>query len=50
MSHKKMQYNYNTKMLTGRPKPIEIIGDPDNQLPAKWISTVYPMITLKVIL
>jgi hypothetical protein len=28
-------------MFTRRTKPIQIIGDPDNQLPDKWSSTVY---------
>jgi len=40
LSHKKMRYNYGEKMLTGRAKPIRIIGDPDNQRQDKWSSTV----------
>jgi hypothetical protein len=28
-------------MFTWREKPIRIIGNPDNQLPDKWISTVF---------
>ena len=28
-------------MVTGRAKPIRIIGDPGNQRPDKWGSTVY---------
>jgi hypothetical protein len=27
-------------MFTGRAKPIRIIGEPDNQSPDKWSSTV----------
>jgi len=43
VSHKKMQYNYSTKMFTRRAKPIWIIGDIgdlDNQRPDKWSFTV----------
>jgi hypothetical protein len=40
LSHKKMQYSYSKKMFTGRAETIWIIGDPDNQLPYKWSSTV----------
>ena len=41
LSHKKkMQYNYSQKIFTGTAKPIRIIGDPDNQLPDNWSSTV----------
>jgi len=37
-----MQYNYYSKeMFTRRAKPIQIIGDPDNQRPDKWSSTVF---------
>ena len=32
--------NYSKEMFTGRAKPIWIIGDPDNQPPDKWSSTV----------
>jgi hypothetical protein len=35
-----MQYNYSMEMFIGKAKPIRIIGDPDNQLPDKWSSTV----------
>jgi hypothetical protein len=28
-------------MSTRRAKPIQIIGDPDNQRPDKWSSTVF---------
>ena len=35
-----MQYNYSKKMFTGRSKPIRIIGEPDNQSPDDWRSTV----------
>jgi len=41
LSHKKMQYNFSMKMFTQRAKPIGIIGDPDNQHPDKWSSTVF---------
>jgi hypothetical protein len=41
LNHKKTQYNYSKRMFTRRTKPIRIIGDPDNQLPDKRISTVY---------
>jgi hypothetical protein len=34
-SHEKMYYNYSKKMSTRRAKPIQIIGDPDNQRPDK---------------
>jgi len=27
------QYNYSSKIFTGRAKPIRIIGDPDKQCP-----------------
>ena len=27
--------------FTGRTKPVRISGDPDNQSPDKWSSTVY---------
>jgi hypothetical protein len=40
LNHKKMQHNYSKKKFTGRAKTIRIIGDPDNQLPNKWSSTV----------
>ena len=40
LSHKKVQYNYSTKMFTQRAKPICTIGDPDNQHPDMWSSTV----------
>jgi hypothetical protein len=33
-------YDYSKKMFTGRVKPIRIIGDPDNQRPDNWRSTV----------
>jgi hypothetical protein len=33
LSHKKVQYNYSTKMFTQRAKSIWTIGDPDNQRP-----------------
>jgi len=39
-SHKKMYYNYKKKMFTGKTQPIRIIGEPDNQRPDKWSSTV----------
>jgi hypothetical protein len=39
LSHNKMQYNY-SKASTRRAKPVWIIGDPDNQRPDKWSSTV----------
>ena len=36
-----MQYSYSEKLLTGKAKPIQITGgDPDNQHPNKWSSTV----------
>ena len=40
LSHKKMWYIYSKKMFTRRAKSIRIIGDPGNQLPDKWSSTV----------
>jgi len=40
-----MQYNYSKKMFTGRAKQIRIIGEPDNQLPDKWRSTVFDNLT-----
>ena len=40
LSHKKVQYSYSKKMFTRRAKPFRIIGDPDNQRPDKWSSTV----------
>jgi hypothetical protein len=41
LSHKKMWYvQLLYKMFTRRAKSIRIIGDPDNQLPDKWSSTV----------
>ena len=40
LNHKKVQYNYSTKMFTRRAKPIRIIGVPDNQRPDEWSSTV----------
>jgi hypothetical protein len=30
LSHKNTQYNCSKKVFTGRTKPIQIIGDPDN--------------------
>jgi hypothetical protein len=41
VSHKKMQNSYSKKMFSGRAKQIRIIGDPDNQRPDKWSSTVF---------
>ena len=41
LSHKKMQYNYSKNMFTGRANPNRLIGDPDNQRPDKWSSTVF---------
>ena len=38
LSYKKLQYSYS--IFTRRAKPIRIIGDPDNQLPDKWSSTL----------
>jgi len=35
-----MQYNYSDEKFAGRAKPIRIIGEPDNQSPDKWSSTV----------
>jgi len=35
-----MQYKYSKKMFNLRSKPIWLIGDPDNQLPDKWSSTL----------
>ena len=35
-----MYYDYGKEMLTGRVKPIRIIGDPDNQRPDECSSTV----------
>ena len=40
LRRKKMQYNYSTKMFSGRAKPIRVIGDPDNQRSDKWSSSV----------
>jgi hypothetical protein len=40
LSSKMMQYNYSEKMITRRAKQIRIIGDPVNQRPDKWSSTV----------
>jgi len=40
LSLKKVQYNYSTKVFTRRAKPIWTIGDPDNQCPDMWSSTV----------
>jgi hypothetical protein len=40
--HKNM-YNYSKTMFPWRAKLIRIIGDPDNQLPAKWSSTLRPI-------
>jgi len=36
-----MQYNYSKKMFTRRAEPVGMIGDPDNQLPGNWSSTVF---------
>jgi hypothetical protein len=44
-SHKKMHYNYSKKMFTGRAKQTRIIGEPDNQRPDKWSSTVFDNLT-----
>jgi len=41
LSHNKIMYNYSKKMLTGRAKPIRIIGDSDNQIPDNWSYTVH---------
>jgi hypothetical protein len=41
LSHKKIQYTFGTKLFTRIAKPIRIIGDPDNQRPEKWSSTVF---------
>jgi len=41
LRYKKMQYNYSKKMFTRRAKPVGMIGDPDNQLPGNWSSTVF---------
>jgi hypothetical protein len=41
-----MQYNYSKKMFTGRAKQYRIIGEPDNQLPDKWGSTVIKIASL----
>jgi hypothetical protein len=35
-----MHYNFSKKMFTGRAKQIRIIGEPDNERPGKWSSTV----------
>jgi hypothetical protein len=40
VGHKKMQYHYNKRLSTRRAKLIRIIGDPHNQRPDKWGSTV----------
>jgi hypothetical protein len=40
-SHNKIRYNYSREMFTRREKPIRIIGDPDNQHPDKWSSTIF---------
>jgi hypothetical protein len=40
VSHKKVQYSYNKEMFSGRTKQTRIIGEPDNQHPDKWISTL----------
>jgi hypothetical protein len=32
LSHKNVWYSYSKEMLTGKTKPIRIIGVPDNQL------------------
>jgi len=38
-----MQYSYSKEMFTGRAKPMQIIGDTDNQRPVKWSCTVQQM-------
>ena len=45
--HEIMQYNYSKQIFRGRAKPIRIIGDPDNQLPDNWSSTVLVLILEK---
>ena len=40
LSHNKMKYNYSKNMFTLKAKPYRLFGDPDNQLPDKWSSTV----------
>jgi len=40
-------YNNSKKMFTRRAKPIRIIGDPDNERPDKWSSTV-PLCFIRV--
>jgi hypothetical protein len=40
LSHKKVQYNYSTKMFTRRTKPMWTTGDPDNQRLDMCCSTV----------
>ena len=40
LSHKKMQYHYSKERFSGRVKQIRIIGQPDNERPDKWSSTV----------
>jgi hypothetical protein len=36
-----MSYTYSKKMFTRRAEPIRASGDPDNQRPDKWSSTVF---------
>ena len=35
-------------MFTRKAKPIRIIGDPDNQRPDEWSSTVITITTLEI--
>jgi hypothetical protein len=38
---KRKLHNYRKKMFNRRVKTIRIIGDPDNQPPDKWSSTIF---------
>jgi uncharacterized protein YcfJ len=44
LSHKIIEYNCSKQMSSGRAKPIRIIGDPGNQLPDNWSSTLLVLI------
>jgi hypothetical protein len=46
LSLKKMQHNSSEKMFTEMAKSIRIIGDPDNQRPDKWSSTLLVLMQL----